>query len=59
MYTMKITIIITNKELLLFVDCRCHEAGKIGMVYFETANKRISINEFLTSVEQENIEKCR
>ena len=46
MYTTKITIIIANKGLLLFVCGRCHEEGKIGKTSFENTHKRLSINVF-------------
>ena len=57
MYTMKITMSYINEQHLLFVGCRCHEEGKIGMIYFETTHKRLSIYVFLTSLAQ--IEKCQ
>ena len=57
MYTMKITIIIIKQKLLLFVGCRFHEEGEIGMIYFENTHKRISIHVFLISVAQANHDK--
>ena len=59
MYTMKITIIIINKKLLLFVGCRCHKEGKKGIIYFEVTHKRLSIHVLIKSVAQKNHGKCQ
>ena len=58
MYTMKITIIYIYGKLLLFFGGKFHEEGKIGIISFETAQKRLSIHVFLISVAQANYAKC-
>ena len=47
-----------NEKRLLFVVCRCHKEGKIGMISSENTHKMIFINVFLIYVSQANIEKC-
>ena len=46
-----------NEKRLLFVVCRCHKEGKIGMISSENTHKMIFINVFLTSLAQPNIKK--
>ena len=57
MYTMKSTIIITNKRPPLFVGCRCHKEENRGILYFENTHKKVSIHVFLITIAQENHEK--
>ena len=59
MYTMKITLIIINQKILLFVGWWCPEEVKRVMIYFETKHKRISIHVFLISLAQAKIERCK
>ena len=59
MYTLKNTIIIINKKILLFVVCRFHKWGITRMIYFETKQKIISNNVFLISASQSNIREWK
>ena len=59
MYTMKITIMYIYEKLIFFVGDRCHEKGKIVMIYIETTHNRLSINVFLSAIHKKYHEKCQ
>ena len=59
MYTMEITLIIIEQKTTIVCWWYMSKTIKILMLYVETTQIKISIQVFLTSAVQSNIEKCQ